>query len=41
MKDLLTVSDEVVKQKEPYVYRLTDIGLIVVVTALVLSLIHI
>jgi len=38
MKDLLTVSDEFVEQKEFYVFRLTDIGLIVVVTALMAAL---
>ena len=35
---ILTVSDDFVEQKEPYVYKLTDIGLIVVVTALVAAL---
>ena len=38
MKSILTMTDGVWKQKEPYVYRLTDIGLIVVVTALVAAL---
>ena len=38
MKSILTMTDEFVKQKEPYVYKLTDIALIVVVTALVAAL---
>jgi len=38
MRNILTMTDEFVEQKEPYVYRLTDIGLIVVVTALATAL---